>query len=230
MRVLVVTFTLAVVGAASPLLAQERPTSDPRGFITGLGGTTSALGNTTSAMQVEGGVRIAPHLMIFGNLGRFGDLHGDLQPSLDAAVSSLSTNQGLDVTSTGTIPAWYGSTGLRASLPVRGPVSPYVLGGFGFARLNPKAQFTFNSGTMPDGSTPTVGSDVTTAVESIGVFTQPTASTSSMFTTGAGAQVLFGPHWTLDAGYRFYRIAANPDLDSTALKSNGVTFGAGYRF
>src|SRR5262245_26633515 len=141
MRVLVLIATVAVVGVASPLLAQERPNSDPRGFITGFGGTTRALGNSTGNVQVEGGVRIAPHLMVFGNLGRFQDLHGDLQPTLDAAVASLSADQGLDGTSTGTIPAWYGSTGLRASIPMRGPVSPYVLGGFGFARLNPKAEF-----------------------------------------------------------------------------------------
>src|SRR5262245_16258363 len=230
MRVLVFIATVAVVGAASPLLAQERLNPDPRGFISGFGGTTSALGNSTGAVQVEGGVRIAPHLMIFGNLGRFHDLHGDLQPTLDAAVASLSANQGLDVTSTGSIPAWYGSTGVRASIPLHGPVEPYVLGGFGFARLNPQAQFIFSSGPMPDGSTPSEGADVTSSLESAGVFTQPAASTSSMFTTGAGAQVLFGPHWTIDAGYRFYRIAANPDLESTALKSNGVTFGAGYRF
>jgi opacity protein-like surface antigen len=229
MRVLVLIATVSVVGA-SPLLAQERLNPDPRGFISGFGGTAKALGNSTGNVQVEGGVRIAPHLMIFGNLGHFQDLHGDLQPTLDAAVASLSTNDGLELNSTGTIPAWYGSTGLRASFPIHGPVSPYVLGGFGFARLNPQAQFVFSSGPMPDGSTPSEGADVTSSIESTGVFTQPAASTSSMFTTGAGAQVLFGPHWTLDAGYRFYRIAANPDLESSPLKSNAVTFGAGYRF
>jgi len=42
--------------------------------------------------------------------------------------------------------------------------------------------------------------------------------------------VLFGPHWTIDGGYRFYRIGANSDLQSQPLNSNGVTFGAGYRF
>jgi hypothetical protein len=48
--------------------------------------------------------------------------------------------------------------------------------------------------------------------------------------TGGGAQVLFGPHWTLDAGYRIYRIRANTDLNSLPLNSNGVMFGAGNRF
>jgi len=78
-----------------------------------------------------------------------------------------------------------------------------VLGGYGFARLNPQAEFVFSSGPMPDGSAPSEGADVTSSLETAGVFAQPATSTSSMFTTGAGAQVLFGPHWTFDAGYRF---------------------------
>jgi opacity protein-like surface antigen len=115
MRAVALIAAVAVVGAASPLLAQERLNPDPRGFISGFGGTTRALGSSTRAVQVEGGVRIAPHIMIFGNLGHC----------------------------------------------------------------------------------------VASAIESAGIFTQPAASTSSMFTTGAGAQVPFGPHWTFDAGYRF---------------------------
>jgi hypothetical protein len=31
---------------------------------------------------------------MFGNVGRFADLHGDLQPALDAAESALSAEQG----------------------------------------------------------------------------------------------------------------------------------------
>src|SRR4029079_3732481 len=69
MRVLVFVATVAIVGIATPLLVQERPISDSRGFLTGLGGTTRALGNSSSDLQLEGGVRIAPHLMIFGNIG-----------------------------------------------------------------------------------------------------------------------------------------------------------------
>jgi hypothetical protein len=106
MRVLVVVSTIAVLGAASPLLAQERPVSDPKAFVSASGGFISALGDKTSDFRFETGVRIAPHLMIFGNVGKFGDLHTDLQPQIDAATASLSTDQGLDVSGTATVPAW----------------------------------------------------------------------------------------------------------------------------
>jgi opacity protein-like surface antigen len=213
-----------------PALAQEQPASDPRGFVSASGGFVSALGDKTSDFRFETGVRVAPHLMVFGNVGRFGDLHVDLQPQIDAATSSLAANDSLDVNGTATVPAWYGTGGLRYSVPVRGPVSPYVLGGIGFARLSPTAQFTFNGGVLPDGSTPTPGADVTSAIEAGGLFANPPASTQLMWTTGGGALIGMGPHLALDAGYRYSRINADTTLNTSAFNANGLTFGVGYRF
>ena len=50
---------------------------------------------------------------------------------------------------------------------------PYVLGGAGVAHLSPTAKFTFASGPMPDGSTPDVGTDVTSVLASSGSFAAP---------------------------------------------------------
>ena len=130
MRVLVfVRGAIAALSVTMPVLAQEHQASDPKGFVSASGGFVSALGDKTSDFRFEGGARIAPHLMVFGNVGRFGDLQADLQPQIDAATASLAANQGLDVSGTVTVPAWYASTGLRASVPIRGPVIPYVLEG-----------------------------------------------------------------------------------------------------
>ena len=107
---------------------------------------------------------------------------------------------------------------------------PYVLGGVGVAHLNPSTQFIFSSGTMPDGSTPDVGVDVTTAIVSAGVFTAPAASNAFMFTAGGGVQVPVTHHWVADAGYRYCRIAADTTLSASPLSTNGMTFGVGYRF
>ncbi|HKE86343.1 MAG TPA: outer membrane beta-barrel protein [Vicinamibacterales bacterium] len=230
MRVLVFFATLGLMGVAMPVLAQEQPASDPRGLVSVSGGFVSALGDKSSDFRFETGVRVAPHLMVYGNIGRFGDLHVDLQPQIDAATASFAANDSLDVSGTATVPAWYGSGGLRFSVPVRGPVSPYVLGGIGFARLSPTAQFTFNSGILPDGSTPTPGADVTSAIESNGLFANPAASTQLLWTTGGGALIAMGPHMALDAGYRYSRINADTTLNTSAFNANGLTFGVGYRF
>src|SRR4051794_24841008 len=154
------TAVVATMVTAAPLFAQEGGGPNAKGFITGLGGFASSLGETTGNVMVEGGVRIAPHVMIFGNGGRFGNLQADLQPTLDAATAALSASQGLSVTGGGSLPAWYTTGGVRVEVPAGHRILPYVLGSVGVARLNPSAQFTFSGGTLPDRSTPEVGSDV----------------------------------------------------------------------
>ena len=231
MRKVMIAVTVTVLTAA-PLFAQENGGGgqDAKGYVTGLGGFASSITNTTGDMLVEGGVRIAPHVMVFGNIGRFGNLQADLQPTLDATTAALAANQGLGITGGGSLPAWYGVTGLRVEIPTQSRVLPYLLGGVGLARLNPQPQFTFASGILPDGSTPTVGTDVTTAITSSGIFTPPAADTAFMVTLGAGVQVPFASHWVVDAGYRYSRIAADTTLSTLPLTTNGMTFGFGYRF
>jgi opacity protein-like surface antigen len=229
MRALMIAMTMTLL-AAAPLFAQERGAPDSKGYITGLGGFATSVGNTTGDMLLEGGVRIAPHVKVFGNVGRFSNLQADLQPTLDSATAALSANQGLAVIGGGNLPAWYGVGGVRVEVPTGSRVLPYVFSGFGVARLNPSAQFTFSSGTMPDGSAVAVGTDVTTAIASAGDFTAPPASTASMFTLGGGVQVPVARHWVVDTGYRYARIAADSTLSASPLNANGMTFGFGYRF
>jgi len=217
--------------AAAPLLAQDTAGGpDAKGYVSGLGGFARSIANTTGDVQLEGGARIAPHLMVIGNVGRFGNLQADLQPTLDATTSALATNQGLSVVGGGTLPATYVTGGLRVEVPTKSRVLPYVLGTLGVARLNPTAQFTFSSGTLPDGTTPAAGTDVTAAITSAGAFTAPPASSAFMFVLGGGVQVPVAPHWVVDAGYRYSRLAADTTLSSTALNTNGMAFGVGYRF
>jgi len=229
MRTLMIA-VVATVLTAAPLLAQEGGGPNAKGFITGLGGFASSLGTTTGNVMVEGGVRIAPHVMIVGNGGRLGNLQADLQPTLDAATAALSAAQGLSVTGAGSLPAWYTTGGVRVEVPAGHRILPYVLGTVGVARLNPSAQFAFSSGTLPDGSTPDVGSDVTTELISAGSYTDPPASTAPMFSFGGGAQIPVAPHWVVDAAYRYSRIAADATLSASPLVTNGMTFGFGYRF
>jgi opacity protein-like surface antigen len=221
---------IAVTAAtAAPLFAQEGG-ANARGYVTGLGGFAASVANTTGDVSAEAGVRIAPHVMVFGTIGRFRNLQADLQPTLDTTTASLAANQGLAVIGGGSLPATYFGGGVRVEVPTPGRVMPYVLGGVSIARLSPAAQFTFSSGVLPDGSTPAVGADVTSAIISAGSFVAPPSSTASMFTLGGGIQVLVAPHWAVDAGYRYSRIAADTTLSASALTTNGMTFGVGYRF
>lgn len=218
-----------VATVAAPSFAQEKRAQDPNGYVSGFGGAAWADGNSTASVLFEGGVRVAPHVTAFGNVGRFANLQGDLQPTLDAATNALS-EQGLGVTGGGTLPAWYGVGGLRAEFPASAHALPYVLGGLGAARLTPTAQFTFASGTMPDGLTPDVGTDVTSSLIALGSYTAPPASNALMFMLGGGVAIPTMSHWAVDLGYRYSRIAADSTLTAAPLNTNAMTFGVGYRF
>ena len=45
-----------------------------------------------------------------------------------------------------------------------------------------------------------------------------------------GVAVPLVPHWAVDVGYRYSRIAADTTLSATGLNTNVMTFGFGYRF
>jgi len=170
---------------SSPLLAQT-----DRVYITGVGGFARSTDTTSGDAMAEVGVRIAPHLIAFGDVGRFGNLQpSDVQPSIAATTSQLSSSQGLAVIGTGSVPAWYSVGGLRFEVPLQGRVQPYVFGGAGFARLMPTAQFTLSSGTLPDGTSPAAGSNVTDQLETAGDFATPVAQTAFMYSLGGGIEV-----------------------------------------
>lgn len=226
----IMTAAAVMIVLAAPLWAQDRGGPETTGFVTGLGGFASSVGSTTDDLLVEGGVRVAPHMMVFGDVGRFGNLQADLQPILTAATASLASSQGLNVVGGGSLPASYAVGGLRVEIPTRSRVLPYVIGGIGVAHLSPTPQFTFTSGTLPDGSTPAVGTDVTSAVESAGVYAPPQSSNTLMFMTGGGVQYPIVPHWVADVGYRYSRISSNSTLGTSGVNTNGLAFGVGYRF
>jgi len=220
----VVVFGVAVV----PALAQEARVPPTKGYMTLFGGTVWA-GDTTGSVIFEGGARVAPHVLAFGNIGRFNDLQTDLTPSLSAETATLS-GEGLGVDGLGTLPAWYTLGGLRAEFPANRHALPYVLGGLGTARLKPNEQFMFTNGALPDGTVPAVGTDVTSTLETSGALLAPSSSNAFMYTLGGGVQLPVAQHWAADLGYRYSRIAADTALSSGALRTNAITFGFGYRF
>ena len=217
------TFMAVTVSAliAAPAFAQTE-----RGYITGIGGFAVTPDVTAGDFVAEAGVRIAPRLLVFGNVGQFHNLQpSDVLPSVETTTTFLAAGQGLDVIGVARVPAWYSIGGVRYEMPAQHHLSPYVLGGIGFARLTPTVQFTYTSGALPDGSTPTIGTDVTTELETAGDFTMPAATTAFMYMLGGGVGIPVNRHWTVDAGYRFSRVSAE-----TPVNAQGATFGLGYRF
>ena len=179
---------------------------------------------TSSDLVGEVGVKVAKNLFVFGDVGQFHNLQPSLvQPTVDATDAALLTN-GVTVTGVARVPAWYSVGGVRFMMPTASGISPYVLGGAGFARLSPAAKFTYASGALA-GATPAVGDDVTPDLVTLGDFTQPPATNAFMFTAGAGVQVPVAPHVSVDVGYRLSRV--NGD---TPINAQSIVAGIGYRF
>jgi opacity protein-like surface antigen len=218
MRMLAIAVAVFILSVSS-LYAQT-----DRLYIAGSGGPAAGPDGTSSDTFGEVGVRIAPRLFVFGDVGQIHNLQPSaFQPVVDS-TTALLTGTGLDVNGTAREPAWYTLGGLRYETPAFKRVSPYVFGGVGFARVVPAGQFTFTSGTLP-GATPAPGDDVTQQLTALGDFTQPAAMTAPMFSLGGGVEVPVMSHLSLDAGYRYDRIATD-----TPLNTHGATFGFGYRF
>jgi Outer membrane protein beta-barrel domain len=215
------TLILAAAIAAAPAAAMAQT---PRAYISGAGGFATTTDGTSGDVVGEAGVHVAPHVFVFADVGRFHNLEPSVvQPTIDAATQTLSAN-GVDVTGSGRVPAWYSSGGVRVQIPARGRVTPYVFGSLGVAHLTPQATFSYTSGTLGD-TTPTAGDDVTSQVVSLGDFTQPASTNALMLSGGAGIEAPIAKHLVLDAGYRASRVNAD-----TPLHTQGLTFGVGYRF
>lgn len=219
MKALFITAALALI--AAPSYAQH-----PSVYANVAGGFAVSPDGTSGDVLGEVGVRIAPHLSVFGDLGQFHNLQpSKIQPAIDSTDATLAAD-GLSVTGVGRVPAWYSMGGLRWSMPMNARLSPYVFGGAGFARLTPTAAFSYGSGTLVGALTvPAAGDDVTAQIVSLGDFTQPPASNAFMFSVGGGVEAPIAPHLVADVGYRVSRIAAD-----TPVSAQSVTFGVGYRF
>ena len=225
MKHLLIATTIVLLAAGSSF-AQTSQTSHI--YANFAGGVAVSPDGTSGDALGEVGVRIAPNLYVFGDIGQFHNLQpSQLQPAVTSTDSALS-GDGVTITGTARVPAWYGMGGVRWVVPVQTPrLSPYVFGGAGFARLTPTAQFIYNGGgTLPGSTTvPVMGDDVTSQLVSLGDFSQPAASTAFMFAVGGGVEAPIAPHLVADVGYRVSRVAAD-----TRLNALWVRWGGGYIF
>jgi opacity protein-like surface antigen len=220
-----------VTGVCATLFATSFATSayaqEPRGYVEGSGALSRLTGSTTSAeLDGEVGFKVAPSVVLFGNVGNVRDIHwSTLETSVSNTVSALSANNGLTATSQARVPTWYSMGGARVQFPNHTGLTPYVFGGVGFARMNPSVHFLYQSGTTPSGNAANVGDDVTAQIESNGLFTAPTPSTSLMLRTGGGVQVPISRHLLGNVGYSISRISAD-----TPIHAQDLTFGLGIAF
>ena len=216
----VLMFALAAIVRGSAAYAQET-----HGYVQGAGGFSRSTGVDTGNATGEVGFRVAPNIVVFGNIGRFADMESSaLQSSVDSAVNTLAAND-LLVTGTTRNPAWYSLGGARIELGKNSRVTPYAFGGVGVAHLNPSAKFLYVSGTPLSGNDTAAGADVTADVVSNGLLTQPVSTTDLMLRPAGGVEIPLGKHLLGNVGYSVSRISAD-----SPVHAQDVIFGMGIKF
>lgn len=190
---------LAVLGCVWPVwvAAAAAQTTGERGFGRVVGGVN--FGTETGALVAAGGgVRVAPHLVLIGEVGRFSNvLPKELQRDLDEVAVLLAPQFGQQLVIDGGARAVYAVAGIRVTGRESARVSMFAEGAAGRARGTSVIHASVG------------GLDVTNGVERALGF--PRSETHNMYTAGAGLTIGAGRHTAFELGYRFVRIQLGSD-------------------
>lgn len=194
--------------------AQTTAQAAPKGYVEGV--AQSAFGNVTSqSFGMEAGVRVAPDLSVFVDIGQVRDTSpaalGQRAQLIAGFLSQTQSGAAFSVKQ----PVTFGLAGLRYGKFI-GKAEPYVLGGAGVGRV--KRDVTFSVG----------GSDVTTNLPQLGVTLGTDLSGSeTKAMIGAGAGVAIGwQRLVVDLQYRYGRVMTSDE----GLNINRAGIGLGVRF
>ena len=205
--------TLALGGVAQAQTVIPAGSTTDAGYVEVV--AQSAFGNVTSqSYGVEVGVTLRPNLQVFVEGGQTRNI-APAQLGIDAqtmagALSQTQANVGFSVKE----PAAFAVGGVKYIMPIVGSKArPYVLGGFGMAKVKRDVAFTVG------------GSDVTSTLSQYGIVLGPDLSgdfTKPMFVAGGGASVPVWQRLVVDLQFRVGRIFAEEGGINLARAGIGV--------
>ena len=212
----VMLLTVAALMFGGVAHAQSAP-ADDSGYVEGV--AQSAFGNVTSqSYGVEAGFNVAPHVQIFGEVGQTRNVApSTLGAAAQTIAGALAQTQG-NVSFTAKEPVNFFAAGVKYLFLIDGSKAvPYVLGGFGIARL--KRDVAFSVG----------GTDVTGSLQQFNIVLGTDlsgTSTRPMLTVGAGVTYPIWRHLGIDGQFRFGRIFA----EEQGINAARAGLGIGVRF
>jgi opacity protein-like surface antigen len=217
--ILILLTTFASRGVALAQAPAPAKGSDAtKGYVEGV--AQSAFGQATSqSYGGELGFTLMNNLQVFVEGGKTRNVAGPaLGDTAQAIAGYLTTSQSGSVSYSVKQPVAFGDAGVRYLIPTSiAKVEPYVLGGFGFARVSQDVHF-FVAGT-----------DVTSSLDQFRVVLGSDLSgdvTKPLMMLGGGIAWPVWQHIVIDFQYRYGRIF-NAD-DSVNLSRAGI--GLGVRF
>lgn len=220
MRIVRVVPTLLAVACSTAAAEAQTPAAAPvesRVYAEFNGG--ASLGHTSdTSIAGEGGVRLMPNLDVFAEGGHIGNA---ATGTLDDKATKIANSLGATA-SVGARVNFF-DAGARYHWPATPLVEPYIMVGFGLARVRNSTAFAVN-GTVVDAETLGVqfGTDLR------GSRTKP------FLVIGGGATVGFARRYFVDLGYRYGRVFKDTDESGNvivpAINTQRVQAGIGVRF
>jgi hypothetical protein len=207
---------MALVGTAHTAFGQPAAAAGSN-YVEGV--AQSAFGTVTSqSFGVEGGVLVAPKLVVFGEFGFVRDAApSEVGVAAQAIAVYLTGLQGAGVTYSVRQPVSFGVAGIKYLIPYDESIQPYVLGGFGIARYTRDVTFTVG------------GTDVTSTIAQYGVTLGSDLAGSTvrpMLSAGGGVAWTVKAPFVVDFQFRYGRIFA----EGKGLNVSRAGVGLGIRF
>jgi opacity protein-like surface antigen len=214
--VLVLLASLTLGGVAS---AQSTTSTPGTGYVEAV--AQSAISNVTSqSFGGEFGITVVSNLQVYVEGGQVSNVAtADISNSaqkIAGAISQTQSNVGYTVKQ----PVTFFVAGGKYLIPTGGKLLPYVMGGFGIAKVKQNVSFTVagtdvtSSLSQPQYGSITLGSDLS------GDFTKP------MLSLGGGVMWPVWQQLVLDIQYRYGRVFAADE----GININRFGVGIGIRF
>ena len=215
---LAIVGTIALCGVVDAQVLKSANPPASRGYVEGV--AQSAFGQATSqSYGGELGFTIMDNLQVFVEGGKTRNVAGPaLGDSAQAIAGYLNQTQSSTATFTAKQPVAFGAAGVKYLIQANIPkLEPYVLGGFGFARISQDVHFFVG------------GTDVTSSLDQFRVVLGNDLSgdsTKPLLTIGGGVAWPVWERIVVDFQYRYGRIF-NSD-ESINMSRAGI--GLGVRF
>jgi opacity protein-like surface antigen len=149
---------------------------------------------------VEAGFNVAPHVQIFGEVGQTRNVAPSTLGTAAQTIAGALARTQSNVSFTAKEPATFFAAGVKYLFLIDGSKAvPYVLGGFGIAKLTRDVAFSVG------------GTDVTGSLQQFNIVLGTDLSGSStrpMLTFGGGVTYPIWRHLGIDGQFRFGRIFA----------------------
>ncbi|HEX5214132.1 MAG TPA: outer membrane beta-barrel protein [Vicinamibacterales bacterium] len=201
MRTKLAVFALGAALIAPRLAAAQTAAPDAQIFAGGLVGVT--FGTETGAMfGGRVGFRVSRNLHLFADVGRITDVTPkEISDQIDAALEFLPDD--ISVSLTAKTPTTYVAGGVRWSQTL-GRVGPFAEAGVGVGHITADIKLIIDGIDISDELRDEIGDDAST--------------TEFLFMFGGGVNFTISPVVSVDAGYRFTRIATdNPAVNCSAV-------------